>query len=180
VTRRERLDRWQRAGGNWWRARVPVELFRIVHRVNIGTRAVDWSDVALIEQLDWVNRHWARRWAWSFRAAASVAHDAMLEGRRADAIAVLCEIVSLECAVRLTSSREAVEVEWASECMQVPVAKSDDRVDAMRSLVEFVRQSWPGLGFGQFNRTDDTIFDYRLREYQIDALAEQYRVYRHT
>lgn len=49
------------------------------------------------------NRHRAKRWLRSLAAVVPVAEDALLEGRRDRAIAVLLEVLHLDDAVELTS-----------------------------------------------------------------------------
>lgn len=48
------------------------------------------------------NRHDARRWLRAFADVAAVAHDAMEFDRRAIAVEILCQLVCLEDAIRLT------------------------------------------------------------------------------
>jgi hypothetical protein len=192
VTKRERLERWQAKGGNWWLAKASLEVYRLVHRVKIGSRTLDWVDLSFVDQLGWRNRHDARRWARTFRAAALVAHDAMLEGRRVKAIQWLCEVVPLEGALRLTSTPQ----EYAPDLSELlkrlresygnvpinitnssgeaytnyPEPTGDDRVDA------FVYGMGWHLDFERANRVDEELFDRRIREHQVEILAEQFRV----
>ena len=51
------------------------------------------------------NRRDARRWIREFAPVASVAEDALLEGRRADALRVLVSMVSIDDAVELVEPR---------------------------------------------------------------------------
>lgn len=93
-----RARRW-RGRAAWRPSTSGVRAIRLVPRADrpfvLGYLADRYSR-------DLGNRHDARRWLRAFADVAAVAHDAMESDRRAIAVEILCQLVCLEDAIRLT------------------------------------------------------------------------------
>lgn len=158
TTRLDRLKRRHEAGNHWWLANYPMAIQRVVREARLGNHKLDLTDLECAPDDVWRNRHDARRWVRAFRGALTVAHDALLERRRVSAIVALLEVVTLEYAIRLTRSRERVNL------TNEGISERRTR-DARKRIVEIDSQLDDLISGTSY--TFDTM---------VDIIADRYRV----
>ncbi len=91
------LDEIVRAG---WSTSNPAMRFE----PGVRSQVRSWALGSTIAHVG-ANRHDVARWLKAFMPILSVANDAMLDGDRAKAIRVLCEMVELDDAIDITTSQ---------------------------------------------------------------------------